>query len=381
MKDEEITKYYTNPENPGSLGGLAALKRELKKQNYPVTDSDLKRWSQSQIIYHRNLGVKKIFKRNKIYVHGIDDTWQIDLIDMIKHKDLNNGYAYILTCIDVFSKYGWAVPIKTKEAVSALDAMKKILNQKRKPKKIHSDKGTEFVNALVQKYLVENKIKFYTTESDTKACVVERFNRTLKNKIWRHFAAKKSETKNDYFIYIDVLQKLVNSYNSSYHRSIKMAPVNVSVNNESKVWKNIYGYNKRTGLEDKAKLKYCIGDYVRYKQDKDIFAKGYTSSFNYEIFIIKTILFSVPPRYKLIDFFEQDILGSFYDHQLTKVNLDSSYDFGSTKEVEEEITQIQTQNKLLIPCELCTKPFKQGLSMTTHLRSCRKKNPNLIKKI
>ena len=380
MRDEEITKYYTNPENPGSLGGIAALKRELKRQNYQVTNSDLKRWSQSQIIYNRNLYVKKIFKRNKIHVHGIDDTWQIDLIDMLKHKDLNKGYAYILTCIDVFSKYGWAVPIKTKEAVNALDALKIIMNQNRKPKKIHSDKGTEFLNALVQKYLADNKIKFYTTESDKKACVVERFNRTLKNKIWRHFANKKFETKADYFIYIDVLQKLVKSYNSSYHRSIKMAPINVNTINESKVWKNIYGYSKLTGLEDKAKVKFCIGDYVRYIQDKDIFAKGYTSSFNYEIFIIKTILFSVPPRFKLIDFFEQDILGSFYDHQLTKVNLDSSYDFGFVEEeVEEKKDEIiktnpQTQNKLLIPCVICKKPFREGLSMITHLRSCKKKN-------
>jgi hypothetical protein len=379
MKDEEITKFYLNPENPGSLGGLTALKRELKRLNYDITDADLNRWSKSQPIFHRNQYVKKIYKRCKTKVAGIDDTWQIDLIDMLKYKNVNNGYAYILTCIDVFSKYAWAIPIKSKEAISAHAALVEIFKEKRKPKKIHSDKGTEFLNELVLTFLKKNNIKHYTTESDKKASVVERFNNTLKRKIWHHFSKIESETKIDSFVYIDVLNKLVKSYNKSFHSTIRMAPINVTKELESKIWKKMYGYNKKSGPEDQVNIKFDIGDYVRYQIDKGIFEKGYTIAWYYEIFIVRTILFTVPPRYLLKDLNEEDILGSFYDHQLTKVNLDDTYNFNQVenekKIIESAVNNVTQVNK--IACILCNKEFTEGPSMVAHLRWCKKKNKNI----
>jgi uncharacterized membrane protein YheB (UPF0754 family) len=119
-----------------------------------------------------------------------------------------------LTAIDVFSKKGWASELKNKEKLNVKNAFEKFLVS-RKPKKIQSDKGSEFYNSVFQKLLKDNNIRMYSTDSDLKASVVERFNRTLKEKMWRYFTF--SGTKK----WINVLPQLIKSYNNTYHRSIK----------------------------------------------------------------------------------------------------------------------------------------------------------------
>ncbi len=90
----------------------------------------------------------------------------------------NNGYKYILTVIDVFSKYAWVEPLKTKSGENLVKAFEKILRKGRKPEKLHSDKGTEFTNKLFQTFLKKKIILFFTTYNETKASIFERFNRT-----------------------------------------------------------------------------------------------------------------------------------------------------------------------------------------------------------
>ena len=78
------------------------------------------------------------------------------------------------------------------------------------------DDGTEFKNSVFQKLLKDNGVKFFTTKSEKKASIVERFNRTLKTKMWKYFTSKNT------IHYLDVLPELASSYDSAYHRSIKM---------------------------------------------------------------------------------------------------------------------------------------------------------------
>ena len=103
--------------------------------------------------------------------------------------------------------------------------------------------GTEFLNRVFQKFLRENNIEFFTVKSGLKASVamVERVNRTFKNKMYKYFTAKNTLT------YIDVSPKLVKSYNNTYHRSIKMKPSQVTEANEAKVWDTLYGSDQCTG--------------------------------------------------------------------------------------------------------------------------------------
>ena len=98
-----------------------------------------------------------------------------------------------------------------------------------------SDKGTEFLNSMFQSMLKRRGIKFYTSKNeDLKARMVERFNRTLKTKIYRYFTYKNTRR------YVDVLDDMLHSYNNTYHRSIGMAPTEVDVDNEHIVRKRLY---------------------------------------------------------------------------------------------------------------------------------------------
>ena len=122
----------------------------------------------------------------------IDEQWQMDLADMQSMQKFNNGYRYLLVCIDVFSKYAWVIPLKNKTGPSLVDALKKILSSGRKPQKIFTDQGTEFLNRHVQAFMNEENIHLYTTYNETKASIVERLIRTLKIGMWRYFTAKKT---------------------------------------------------------------------------------------------------------------------------------------------------------------------------------------------
>jgi hypothetical protein len=135
----------------------------------------------------------------------------------------------------------------------------------RKPETFHSDKGTEFTNRKFQALLKKEGIRFFTTQNETKASIVERFNRTLKGKMWKYFTA------NNTLKYMDILQKLVKSYNHSRHRSIGMRPVDVNETNESIVWQKLYGEEP----EKPVRFKFDIGDQVRINKTRRTFKKGY----------------------------------------------------------------------------------------------------------
>ena len=154
----------------------------------------------------------------------MDDIWAADLVEMNTLSKFNKGYKYLLTVIDVFSKYGWIVPIKNKTGVNVASALKLIFEKggRRKPTRLWTDKGNEFYNKTVKNLLEKNNITLYSTENEEKSSVVERWNRTMKRNMWKYFTA------NNTHVYIDILPKLVEKYNSTYHRSIKTTPRNTS---------------------------------------------------------------------------------------------------------------------------------------------------------
>ena len=126
------------------------------------------------------------------------------------------------------------VPLKTKQGHELVKAFQTILASGRKPSKLQTDRGTEFLNRVFQKFLCENNIEIFTVKSGLKASVVERFNRTFKNKMYKYFTAKNTLT------YIDVLPRLVKSYNNTYHRSIKMKPTQVTEAHDAKLSDTLY---------------------------------------------------------------------------------------------------------------------------------------------
>jgi len=270
---------------------------------------------QEQDSYTLHKPFRKNFLRSKIIVYGIDDTWQADLIDIQKLASENKGNKFLLTVIDVFSKYAWVIPIKNKTNTSLIQAFSQIFKE-RVPKRLHTDQGTEFVGSECQKFLKQHGVQFYTLNSEKKASIVERFNRTLKEKMWRYF------TKSDDNTYIDILDDLVYAYNHSYHRSIKMRPVDVKKSNQDKVFFNLYGYNNENVIEDfkDSKINFKVGDLVRLSKNKFLFDKGYTPNWTTEIFTITDVLLRDVPVYKIKDYSGEEIQGVFYNWELQKVN-------------------------------------------------------------
>ena len=145
----------------------------------------------------------------------------------------NDGYRYLLNCIDVFTKRAWSVTLKTKRGREVTSAFERIVDE-RPSNMVQADKGTELVNSTFQSMLQRRAIKFYTSETeDIKAAAADRFNRTLKEKMYRYFTAKHTRR------FIDVLQDFVHAYNTR-HGSIGMAPIDVTPDNEDEMRARLY---------------------------------------------------------------------------------------------------------------------------------------------
>ena len=183
MAEEYLHDLYYNPESPASFGGVEAVYRAAKEDSkFQLSRNKIKTWLRQQDTYTLHRPVRYRFKRNRVIVGGIDKEREADLVVMDSLSKENNGYKYILTVTDVLSKYAWVEPLKTKSGENLVKVLEKILKKGWKPEKLHSDKGTEFTNKLFQAFLKHKKITFFTTYNETKASIVERFNRTLKGK-------------------------------------------------------------------------------------------------------------------------------------------------------------------------------------------------------
>jgi len=169
----------------------------------------------------------KKFRKRRVIVTGIDKIWAADLVDMQAFSKDNDGVRYILSVIDVFSKYGWMIPLKTKTGVEVASALKEIFKV-RKPRSLWVDRGREFFNRHVK-----SLVDLYTTENEEKSSVAERWNRTMKERMFKYFTANNTRR------YIDIVDRFVQNYNNTIHSSIKMTPESEK-KNENKVYKNLY---------------------------------------------------------------------------------------------------------------------------------------------
>ena len=304
-----LERLYYTPNLSSSYAGVDALLRQVKKEGkFKLKRKDIVQWLKSQNTYTLHKPVRKKFVRNKTIVSGIDDQWQADLVDFSSLSKQNKGYRYLLTCIDILSKYAWVKPLLSKSSKCVTQAFQDILKEGRIPNTLQSDDGGEFKNHLFQGLLKEYGIHFFTTSSDTKSAVVERFNRTLKSRMWRYFTHKST------YKYIAILPDLVSSYNHSFHRSIQTRPVDVDKMNEMTIWKKLYQQPA-----EKVKFKFHIGDAVRISKVKRTFAKGYVPNWTEELFTIAKCIARSPPVYKLKDYGGEILEGSFYEHELQHV--------------------------------------------------------------
>ena len=215
----------------------------------------------------------------------------------------NKRLGFLFCVIDIFSKFSWVVLLKDKKGVSIVNAFQSILKDcNRKPNKIWVDKGSEFYNNSFKKWLRDHDIVLYSRHNEGKSIVAKRFIRTLKNKIYKYMT---SISKN---VYIDKLDDIVNEYNNTYHRTIKMKPIDV---------KDYIDIGKDVHDKDR---KFQVGDHERMPKYKNIFAKGYSPNWSEETFVIKKIKNTVPWTYVINGLNGEEIIGTFYEKELPKTN-------------------------------------------------------------
>lgn len=273
--------------------------------------------SARQVIEELYRSARKNYQRRKVIMYGVKDTYQIDLVEMIPYAKQNKNYKYILTVIDIFSKYSWAVPVKTKSAKDVSRAMSKILESGHVPNNIHCDQGKEFYNSDFKQLMNRYNINLYSTHSKMKASIVERFNRTLKTKMWKQLHLNGS------YKWLDILPELIGTYNNTRHSTIRMTPQKVFTGNkriQQQLLNTVYNYKF-----DLKMPKFRAGDHVRISKQKHLFEKGYTANWTGEIFTIYKVLQTSPITYLLKDYTDGNIAGSFYEEELQRVKYSDVY--------------------------------------------------------
>jgi hypothetical protein len=309
--DKLLSDSYFDPALPESYGGEGKLAKKVRGK---IPRNEVSSWLAKTDTYTLHKPVRRKFPRRQYIVSGLNQLWQIDLSVLPQLSRYNDGYKYILFCIDVFSKYAMARPVKNKTGSEITAQFEDIIKkEKRKPSQVNSDKGGEFYNSVFQKMLKHHGIKHYTTENqEIKAAVVERLQRTIKSKMFRYF------THTNAYRWIDALQEIMSSYNQSHHSSINMRPVDVTYENQETVWLTLHDTDS---LNNEINYKFQTGDKVRVSKYSTVFQKGYLPLWTQEIFTIAERHSTKPPTYSLRDDEGQQLKGTWYEPELQKVTV------------------------------------------------------------
>ena len=316
--EKYLRDIYLDPSHPASFSNPQTLYKVVKKEGkFKISHSQIKKWIQKQESYSRNKSVKRNFQRGRVIVAGIDDQFDADLASLVYYADDNNGYKYLLVVIDIFSRYAWVQPLKDKTAPQIVNAFDKILSEGRIPKRLRTDAAKDFTSEKFQTFVKGKNIVHFVTHNEKQANYVERFIKTLKSHISRYMIEKNTRR------YIDVLQKIVTAYNHTWHSGIRSEPVNVNKQNEKQLWWQMYWpkepYVKKK-KKPKIKFAYNIGDRVRTTYIRRNFQRAYDSKWTGEIFkISRRFIRQGQPIYRLVDWYDEPVQGTFYQNELQKI--------------------------------------------------------------
>ena len=233
---------------------------------------------------------KENYITNKTDVYYINVIWSLDILDLKDYGPENNrGYRYVFVVIDNFSKFGWTIPLKNKNALTIKDSFENVvIYSKRKPNLIESDRGKEFYNNIFQDFLNKNTIKLYSRNSSYGAVFAERLNRTVRDLLKRPVFEKVDGN------WIDILPTKTKQYNKRIHSSTKLTPKDGSLKkNEGFVYKNLLDKRK------KVTPKFQLNDLVRTADLKKTFSKSDTTNWSKKLYKITEIINDTLPSYKI----------------------------------------------------------------------------------
>jgi co-chaperonin GroES (HSP10) len=316
---QEISDDYNRAGHPVAFSSPGNLKREYANRygTRPITET-----LQHIDAYTTHREYHKPRVTNPFYVYKKRQQVQMDLIDVSKLKDHNFGATFILVAIDSFTKFAWARQLTSKSAARSLYAIRGIIESMGadKPESIFFDRGTEFKNRLVRQYLQAQGIEMVHPNSEKKAAIVERFNKTLQGLMYRFMTAKQTESFSNF------LPDLLHTYNNRKHRSLKWMTPHEAEQEENQA-RVLAAHNEHYAkiASKRKKPKYKVGERVLIKSlPSNRFHRGYHQSFRLEQFEIIEVKTNMPiPMYILQSLNQGDVIsGAFYAEELQPVKGD-----------------------------------------------------------
>ena len=308
QQQHQLRNAYYNIEKPSGYAGASKLAREFPLYN-------VHEWLARQPTYTLHKPMRRKFPTRKYRVSGAYMLWQIDLMEMIPYAKINQGYRYILTCIDVYTRYARALPIKTKDGVTVAKALSKMLHESATtPKHIQSDLGKEFYNAHVQNLFKKFNINHYTVHSQFKAALVERFNRTLRQKLTRYFTHQGRK------VWIHVLPQIIKTYNNTPHSGIagklpiELQDAELTGMGDIDFWRKQESQQPQK-LTKTPRTPHKIGSLVRISRISatNPFRKNFDQNWSEEVYRIHAIdRLERPVMYTLKDISDEIAQGRFY---------------------------------------------------------------------
>lgn len=309
-----LEEIYLNPQHAAAFSAPQKLYRYVKKDGkYQLSLNAISRWMQAQEVYTTNRKITRKIRRRHVIVPYIDYMWDIDTANFRQLSKYNNGYGYFILAIDVMSRYVWTQPIKTTTGVEVSRALEEIFKHKRLPRKVRTDKGTEFSNKTVKSVFDSHTIDHFVTQNETKACYSERAIQSVKSKLTRYMRSKQT------YKWVDVLGDITKGYNNSYHRSIRKTPAQFNKQDEMRMWReSVENTSPPPGKQ--MRYKFQIGDIVRISKLRHSFHRYYSEHWTNEFFVIRDrSLKQYIPAYTLTDYAGESISGIFYEAELQKI--------------------------------------------------------------
>lgn len=283
MTDAILKEYYYDPEK-GFTGATKLFKRLREDGHTDIKMEEIKDFLDRQEINQIN---RRQYRQQSFIPHYMYQQYQIDLVEL-KNKGLNKDFSYAFMCIDSFSKRASVEPMKSKTGKSAAVAFENILQrmgetssvEKKKtiyPESVYCDEGSEFLNKDFKDLLDRHSIEL--TVTSTHAPIVERLNRTFSTMLDTALQTFKIKT------FTTLLQPILDNYNSSYHKTIEMAPNQVTEENSDAVYDAIW----RHSLKRYKREKISVGDQVRALLKVKSFKKGYSPKYSEKIHTVTEI--------------------------------------------------------------------------------------------
>ena len=214
-----LKSIYTNLRHPPSFSSPYTLFRATKQKNPNILFKEVESWLETQPVYTKYRRIKVNYPHHKVLSRGLRYQYQADLVDYSALKRNNCSFTFLLTIIDIFSRFALAIPIKSKKGPHVVAALEKAFKVMKPPRKLQTDMGKEFYNFHVKRVLNRYRVHHFSTDQPLKAQIVEQFNRTLREMLNKSMAYRKG------LDYISLLSDFLYGYNARPHTAfLSFAP-------------------------------------------------------------------------------------------------------------------------------------------------------------